>query len=134
MKVKTLLTSIGLGAGLMYFLDPQHGTRRRTMVIDRANQWAPTSASEKANKAQYLGEAKFMRAYAYFNLVNNWGRVPLHTSYEETTQNPFPERASVADIWAFIEQDLKDAEASLPVKYPSEWLGRATRGAAVCMR
>ena len=39
MKAKTLLTSIGLGAGLMYFLDPQHGTRRRTMVIDRANRF-----------------------------------------------------------------------------------------------
>jgi uncharacterized membrane protein len=39
MKVKTLLTSIGLGAGLMYFLDPQHGTRRRTMVIDKANRF-----------------------------------------------------------------------------------------------
>jgi uncharacterized membrane protein len=39
MKVKTLLTSIGLGAGLMYFLDPQHGTRRRTLVIDRANRF-----------------------------------------------------------------------------------------------
>jgi hypothetical protein len=106
---------------------------RTNVVIDRANQWSPTSASEKANKAQYLGEAKFMRAYAYFNLVNNWGRVPLHTSYEETTQNPFPERASIADIWAFVEQDLKDAEASLPVEYPSEWLGRATRGAAVAL-
>ena len=39
MKMKTLLTSIGLGAGLMYFLDPQHGTRRRTMVVDRANRF-----------------------------------------------------------------------------------------------
>jgi len=39
MKLKTLLTSIGLGAGLMYFLDPQHGVRRRTMVIDRANRF-----------------------------------------------------------------------------------------------
>lgn len=39
MKIKTLLTTIGLGAGLMYFLDPQHGTRRRTMVIDKANRF-----------------------------------------------------------------------------------------------
>ena len=39
MRIKTLLTSIGLGAGLMYFLDPQHGTRRRTMVVDRANRF-----------------------------------------------------------------------------------------------
>ncbi|HET6594682.1 MAG TPA: SRPBCC family protein [Anaerolineales bacterium] len=39
MKIKTLLTTIGVGAGLMYFLDPQHGTRRRTMVIDKANRF-----------------------------------------------------------------------------------------------
>jgi uncharacterized membrane protein len=39
MKIKTLLTTLGLGAGLMYFMDPQHGTRRRTMVIDKANRF-----------------------------------------------------------------------------------------------
>jgi uncharacterized membrane protein len=37
MRVKTLLTSLGLGAGLMYFLDPQYGNRRRALVRDRAN-------------------------------------------------------------------------------------------------
>src|SRR5215216_2721998 len=37
MKLKTLLVSIGLGAGLMYFLDPEHGNRRRALVRDRAN-------------------------------------------------------------------------------------------------
>jgi len=39
MKLKTLLASIGLGAGLMYFLDPQHGPRRRAMVRDKANRF-----------------------------------------------------------------------------------------------
>jgi uncharacterized membrane protein len=39
MKLKTLLTTIGLGAGLMYFLDPQHGNRRRALVRDRVNSW-----------------------------------------------------------------------------------------------
>lgn len=39
MKLKTLVTSIGLGAGLMYFFDPQHGERRRNMVRDRANRF-----------------------------------------------------------------------------------------------
>jgi uncharacterized membrane protein len=37
MKLKTLLTTIGIGAGLMYFFDPQQGNRRRTIVRDRAN-------------------------------------------------------------------------------------------------
>ena len=39
MRLKTLLTSIGLGAGLMYFLDPQYGNHRRALVRDRANSW-----------------------------------------------------------------------------------------------
>ena len=39
MRLKTLLTSVGLGAGLMYFLDPQYGTRRRALVRDKANSW-----------------------------------------------------------------------------------------------
>ncbi len=39
MKLKTLLVSMGIGAGLMYFFDPEHGERRRTMVRDRANSF-----------------------------------------------------------------------------------------------
>ncbi|HLO28330.1 MAG TPA: SRPBCC family protein [Anaerolineales bacterium] len=39
MKLKTMLVSIGLGAGLMYFFDPQHGERRRIMVRDKANRF-----------------------------------------------------------------------------------------------
>lgn len=39
MRIKTLLTSVGLGAGLMYFLDPQYGNRRRALVRDKANSW-----------------------------------------------------------------------------------------------
>ncbi len=39
MKMKTLLTTIGLGAGLMYFMDPQQGARRRAMVRDKANRF-----------------------------------------------------------------------------------------------
>jgi hypothetical protein len=38
MKLKTLLASVGLGAGLMYFLDPQYGNRRRALVRDKANK------------------------------------------------------------------------------------------------
>lgn len=40
MRIKTLITTLGLGAGLMYFLDPQHGTRRRALVREKANRFA----------------------------------------------------------------------------------------------
>jgi uncharacterized membrane protein len=39
MKLKTLLITIGLGAGLMYFFDPQQGNRRRSQVQSRINRW-----------------------------------------------------------------------------------------------
>src|ERR671918_2532313 len=50
MKLKLILTSIGLGAGLMYFYDPQHGTRRRAMVRDKANHFV-NKLDESINKA-----------------------------------------------------------------------------------
>lgn len=50
MKLKTLLTTIGLGAGLMYFMDPQHGARRRAMVRDKANRFV-NSIDESIDKA-----------------------------------------------------------------------------------
>ena len=50
MKLKTLLTTLGLGAGLMYFLDPQHGDRRRAMVVDRANRFV-NDIDESIDKA-----------------------------------------------------------------------------------
>jgi uncharacterized membrane protein len=39
MRLKTLLVSLGLGAGLMYFFDPQYGNRRRVLVQDKVNRW-----------------------------------------------------------------------------------------------
>jgi uncharacterized membrane protein len=38
MRLKTLLYSVGLGAGLMYFYDPSRGRRRRVMIRDKANK------------------------------------------------------------------------------------------------
>jgi uncharacterized membrane protein len=39
MKLKTLLATLGIGAGLMYFMDPEHGNRRRALVRDKVNSW-----------------------------------------------------------------------------------------------
>ncbi len=50
MKLKTLLTTIGLGAGLMYFMDPQQGARRRIMVRDKANRFV-NNIDESIEKA-----------------------------------------------------------------------------------
>ncbi|TBO43004.1 RagB/SusD family nutrient uptake outer membrane protein [Pedobacter kyonggii] len=108
---------------------------RSNVVINRAQAWAPANATEQTNQKQYIAEAKFLRAYAYFNLVNLYGRVPLRKEYIPlpTAEEINLPRAAVADVWAFIEQDLKEAQVDLPISHATASLGRATRGAAVAL-
>jgi hypothetical protein len=85
-----------------------------------------------AQKAQILGEAKFLRAYHYSHLVRNYGPVVLQLHTIAVDPNTLKSRSSVDSVYAQIIQDLKDAEASLPVAYPDQASShsRATQGAA----
>ncbi|MCC8197059.1 MAG: RagB/SusD family nutrient uptake outer membrane protein [Tannerellaceae bacterium] len=62
-----------------------------------------------------VAEAKTFRAYAYFELVTLWGPVPLVTRPLESDEYAQP-NATVAEIWARIEQDLQEAIPELPLK------------------
>lgn len=108
-------------------------TFRANVVIDRTNAWVPENAIEVSHKKQYIAEAKFLKSYANFNLVNCYGKVPMRISYNSTVANTYPSRTSTAEIWNTIEQDLKDAIVDLPVKYINTELGRATKGAAIAL-
>lgn len=68
---KTMLTGLGIGAGLMYFLDPQRGRRRRALVRDQIAHSASASAEviggrgrDIANRAKGLA-AKARRAWPH---------------------------------------------------------------------
>ena len=69
-----------------------------------------------AVKQQLLGEAKFMRAFCYFYLVNLYGDVPLATSSDYKI-NSLLTRTSKAQVYQQIIQDLKDAQGSLSSGY-----------------
>ena len=86
---------------------------------------------EDALKDQYRGEAKFLRAIAYFDLVRVYGGVPLVLTAPEFGDDFLLPRASAQDIYDQIESDLEDAEASLPEQWSGQDVGRATRGAAL---
>lgn len=83
-----------------------------------------------------IGEAKFLRAYYYFNLVRCFGGVPkisrVYTSDETAQIYEDYSGSTKEEIYALIESDLRDAAAKLPVKsaYEAKDLGRATKGAA----
>jgi tetratricopeptide (TPR) repeat protein len=104
-------------------------------AITRANLLLEKSTTADAavitNKNRHVGEAEFLRALAYFDLVRIFGDVPMVTkslSIEEAYKTP---REKVDKIYdEIIIKDLLDAEAKLPVSYSGVDRGRATKGAA----
>lgn len=101
---------------------------RTNLVIERVAE-APVS---EELKTQIIAEAKFLRAYAYFELVKNWGDVPLFTT-PLTAEDPIQERRPTSDVWAQIEKDLMEASQVLPEKSGQSSVedGHATKGAAL---
>jgi hypothetical protein len=101
------------------------GIRNANIVI--ANAPLGTNISE-ADKAKYIGEARFMRAFVYFTMVRNWNKVVLRTENNMEEQNvPI---SNAADVYAFITEDLKYAEENLPdvpsvAGHPSKWSAKA---------
>jgi starch-binding outer membrane protein, SusD/RagB family len=85
-------------------------------------------------KARYVGEAKFLRALMYFNLVRIYGDVPLVITVINNPQEGYAfGRESSEKVYAQIIADLIEAEASLPFTYAGADIGRATKGAAMSL-
>ncbi len=88
----------------------------------------PEIQMDEAQKSRLLGEARFLRAYYYFNLVRVFGEVPLiEQPVDLDSPELNPDRASVEAIYELIVEDLTTAEeAGLPFNNES---GRVTLGA-----
>lgn len=80
-----------------------------------------------------IGEAKFIRAYNYFNLVNIFGRVPLKLKPQLTQEAIHVPLSDVSAVYQQIEKDLSDAAMVLPPSYSGGDVGRITKGAALAM-
>lgn len=88
----------------------------------------------KSDKERLTGEAKFVRAFSHFYLVNLFGRVPVVTSSDYLINSSIS-RQSINDVYTQIETDLIEAEQLLPSNYAlntSERI-RPTKAAATAM-
>jgi len=90
-----------------------------------------TSLSESIKK-QFLGEARFLRAFYYFYLVNYFGDVPLILTTDYKTNTTLP-RTKSDEVYAAIIADLKEAQASLSDTYSSTERTRVNKAAATAM-
>jgi hypothetical protein len=81
-------------------------------------QFGPGAALPDSVKQQYLGQAKFLRAFWYFYLVQTFGDVPLHTTFI-TAPSAADSRQPVADVYNQIIKDLTDASTQLQTISPA---------------
>lgn len=105
-------------------------------IISRANKFM--ADLEKATlsdniKTQMTAEAKFLRAYAYSDLITYFGDVPLILK-ELSLSDAYVSRNGKAEVLAAILKDFDDAASALPPSYGKSDLGRATKGAALAYK
>ena len=99
-------------------------------ILDLA---ATLSANDELTQRN-VAETKFFRAYSYFELVRAYGEVPLFDHYPASGKDAVKAKSPVGEIYAFIEKDLMDAIAVLPLTWAAgssnSFPGRLTSGAA----
>ncbi|MBR1518598.1 MAG: RagB/SusD family nutrient uptake outer membrane protein [Prevotella sp.] len=110
------------------------GIHRANQVIANIGKVNISTSQNSAYTAirNILGQAKFLRAFYYFNLVKTFGGVPIRPEVEDVGNLVVP-RSTKEECYAYIEKDLREAIITLPAIYPVEQLGKATRGAAMAL-
>lgn len=76
------------------------------------------------------GEALFLRAFYYYDLVQHYGGVPLQLAEMKSTEEAFQPRNTVGEVYAQVVTDLTTAIPLLPVVTTFPQSGKATKGAA----
>ena len=103
--------------------------------LDPAASAQSVYTTRLADIRRWKYEARFLRAYFYFELIKRYGGVPIFTK-SLTIDDDFSgiKRNSLAECVQFISAECDSAAANLPVIYAAVDLGRATRGAALSLK
>lgn len=107
------------------------GINRANLVIERVPE---IDSPNQDLLKRVVAEAKFLRAFYYFELVKLYGNVPIYNQVfngdlSDDTQI-FPSQAPATAVYSVIETNLLEAIGDLPESYDNANLGRVTSGAA----
>jgi hypothetical protein len=100
------------------------GQCNTTIIGIQQNAPSTISATDK-NAA--IGEARFIRGVAYFNLAVMWGAVPIIEDNSALIKNPLLNRNTITDVYKFVTKDLTYAAQNLPA---TDVAGRVTTWSA----
>ncbi|QGY42419.1 RagB/SusD family nutrient uptake outer membrane protein [Maribellus comscasis] len=86
---------------------------------------------DSGTKAEMIAEVRFLRAFAYFNMSQYWGGVPLVTKLLTMEESITINTSSKSDIVDFVLSELEAITNDLPVTRSSDQHGRIVRAAAL---
>ena len=99
---------------------------RLAQEVSFTNSFIEKATNLQGEEAQYfIAEARFLRAFAYYNLIDLYGNVPL----EDKVSTSLPEQASRQELFDFVEKELIDIQDKLKESGANEY-GRVDRVAA----
>ncbi len=100
---------------------------RLAQTVSFANSFIENAQAlaDDSEVKSFIAEARFIRAYAYYNLMDLYGSVPLVT----TVTTDLPQQASRQEIFDFVENELLDIQDKLKPSGANEY-GRVDRVAA----
>lgn len=107
------------------------GIFRANIAIEKI----PKIDMDTVKRNRLVGEAKFLRAFYYFRLINTFGGVPLVDHIITNPKDYVTPKSDTSVIWRFIENDLQYGVKVLPIKNllsPTD-LGRVTKEAALTL-
>ena len=106
MQAEDLLCNYNADMTNNFYMQRYEGINRANTLI----QALPNTALDDKLKAQYLGEAKVLRAFYYYELSSMYGNVPLRTEPGGETIK----QGKIEDVWKQILQDLYEASTTMP--------------------
>lgn len=102
---------------------------KANIVLDRV----PPIVMDTTERNRVLGEAHYLRALMYFELVRMFGDVPIIEHEAATVADARVPRSPSAQVYSLIVSDLQAAIKTLPPSYSGPDIGRATSGAATAL-
>ena len=105
--------------------------RRAWMFLENADLFVN---GPEGRQPMMKGEAHFMLAYYYFELLKRYGGVPLVKETMDLESDYMIPRSSVEETGEFILSELDNAQSLLPDQWDSEDFGRATKAWCMALR
>jgi hypothetical protein len=102
------------------------GVNRANLLLANVNKNESINADLRK---RVEAEARFLRGYYYFALVQSYGGVPIFTTPTASASNTDSKRASIAEVYELILSDMKAAEAIVPDITDLGFSGRVSKSA-----